>query len=393
MRPMHHQTAIFAAVLALITLSAALSPSSFLKQGLKNGSDPFLDEDWASGFVKIRDDGSDLFYWMFRSRSDKTKDPLVFWLSGGPGCSSELAVFYENGPFHIKEKTHLPLTFELVKNNYSWNTQANVVYMDQPVGTGYSKNAHVRDLDVTEKEISKDFYTFLLGFFKKYPEFVGRPMFITGESYAGHYIPAISAHIVSMKNKDINFVGAAIGNGLVDPYNQYPEYVTFAEENGLIGKTIGEFDAEAMKLCQILIRDSFPLPNVISKFLAMEECQLALTPIIGLPIDPRFNLYDIRENCTKPPLCYDFSNMDKFLARKDVINALNVTGRSFSDCKMNVHLALLGDWMNSMQQNVTLLLENNINVLVYSGDKDFICNWRGGEKWTHETNWTHKAEF
>jgi cathepsin A (carboxypeptidase C) len=85
--------------------------------------------------------------------------------------------------------------------------------------------------------------------------------------------------------------------------------------------------------------------------------------------------------------------MDKFLARKDVINALNVTGRSFSDCKMNVHLALLGDWMNSMQQNVTLLLENNINVLVYSGDKDFICNWRGGEKWTHETNWTHKAEF
>jgi len=49
--------------------------------------------------------------------------------------------------------------------------------------------------------------------------------------------------------------------------------------------------------------------------------------------------------------------------------------------------------MNSMQGNVTTLLESGVNVLVYSGDKDFICNWRGGEKWTYETNWTHKSEF
>jgi len=56
-------------------------------------------------------------------------------------------------------------------------------------------------------------------------------MFITGESYAGHYVPAIAAHVKKQNNKDINLVGVAIGNGLVDPYTQYPAYVKFAAEN------------------------------------------------------------------------------------------------------------------------------------------------------------------
>jgi len=154
-------------------------------------------------------------------------------------------------------------------------------------------------------------------------------MFITGESYAGHYIPVIAAHIVEQKNPDIALVGAAIGNGLVDPYNQYPEYVTFAEENGLEGKVIGTFDKAAMLLCQELIEDFENLPTPLAKLLAMDECQFALMPIIGIPVDPRFNLYDIRENCTKPPLCYDFSNMDKLLKHKDVIRLLEFKAETF----------------------------------------------------------------
>ena len=66
---------------------------------LINAEDLWLGEKHESGFVKVRDDGSDLFYWLMRSRNDSAHDPLVFWLSGGPGCSSELAVFYENGPW------------------------------------------------------------------------------------------------------------------------------------------------------------------------------------------------------------------------------------------------------------------------------------------------------
>lgn len=68
---------------------------------------------------------------------------------------------------------------------------------------------------------------------------------------------------------------------------------------------------------------------------------------MGNPLSPKFNVYDIRKKCDKPPLCYDFSNVDKFLAREDVIEALGVKGRKWESCNMKVHTMLLGDWMTN----------------------------------------------
>merc|ERR1711976_11209 len=174
--------------------------------------------------------------------------------------------------------------------------------------------------------------------------------------------------------------------GLVDPYNQYPAYAQFAHENKISGGAAYSMLKAAMFVCQGLIKTGvWPV--------ALEERQLGLTPIIGLPVAPKFNLYDIREKCTHPPLCYDFSPMDKFLAQDKVQKALNTTGRSFSDCNMAVHTALLGDWMLSLQDKITYLLKNKVHLLVYSGDQDFICNWRGGEAWTNDATWDHSDEF
>ena len=60
---------------------------------------------------------------------------------------------------------------------------------------------------------------------------------------------------------------------------------------------------------------------------------------------------------------------------------------------MIVHTFMLGDWIKNLQSSIINLLENNIKVLVYSGDKDFICNWRGGEAWTHNLEWKGAEEF
>ena len=113
---------------------------------------------------------------------------MVVWLTGGPGCSSEVAIFGENGPFSVNDD------LSLKRNEFSWNNNANVIYVDQPVGTGFSK-AKILDYTHSEKEIADEFYQFLVKFIAKYPEFNSRELFITGESYAGHYIPAISAFI------------------------------------------------------------------------------------------------------------------------------------------------------------------------------------------------------
>ena len=183
--------------------------------------------------------------------------------------------------------------------------------------------------------------------------------------------------------------GLAIGNGLTDPYEQYPAYADFSYENGLISERWYNIMTGGMVACQALIEKSQE-PDSSRKMdvAALEYCQILADSVIGIPTNPKFNVYDIREACEVPPMCYDFSVADTFLNRDDVRQVLGVEGRKWKDCNMLVHTFLLGDWMtNLMPQIAQILDESDVEVLVYSGDKDWICNWRGGEAWTLATTW------
>jgi cathepsin A (carboxypeptidase C) len=343
---------------------------------------PFVNETWYSGTVDIRTD-SDIFYWWFESRNDTKNDPLVLWLTGGPGCASEIALFYENGPYKFMDDKKT-----LTSNEHSWNSNANLLYVDQPVGTGFSKGPIIH-LDTNEDQIAEDMAKFMIGFLEKYPQMQGKDFYITGESYAGHYIPAIS-HNFFFKHKDelkINFKGLAIGNGLVDPFLQYPQYDTFAYENKLIGEAQYEVLWGAFKGCQGLIESGVWV-------VAMDVCNLLMDSILGSPLSPAFNVYDIREGCDKPPLCYDFSPADNLLAEKEILKILGVEGRSWTECAEGVHMALLGDWMLNLAPKIAdILNDGTLDVLVYSGDKDFICNWEGGNAWTNGCKWDGQKDF
>jgi cathepsin A (carboxypeptidase C) len=120
---------------------------------------------------------------------------------------------------------------------------------------------------------------------------------------------------------------------------------------------------------------------------------LLVETILGNPLKPKFNVYDIRETCDYPPLCYDMSNAGVFLNQENIQAALGVSGRKWKDCKTDVHMALLGDWVTNLAPKITSILEKGVDILVYSGDQDFICNWRGGEAWTAAVEWTGQAEF
>ena len=81
---------------------------------------------------------------------------------------------------------------------------------------------------------------------------------------------------------------------------------------------------------------------------ALEFCQILADTIIGNPLQPKFNVYDIREECASPPLCYDFSQSDSFLNDATVQETLGVVGRKWVECDSMVHTYLLGDWMTNL---------------------------------------------
>ena len=119
-----------------------------------------------------------MFYWVFESRNAPSTDPLLLWMSGGPGCSSSLALFGENGPLTVNPDLSLNV------NPYSWTSNATVVWVDQPVGTGFSTG---KPLEHNEEGVGQDMVEFIAGFVAKYPQFQQLPLYIYGESYAGHY--------------------------------------------------------------------------------------------------------------------------------------------------------------------------------------------------------------
>jgi len=104
------------------------------------------------------------------------------------------------------------------------------------------------------------------------------------------------------------------------------------------------------------------------------------------------NPYDVRIKCDKPPLCYDMSNDVAYLNDPEVQKQLGVDMK-FESCNLIVNKAFTLDFMKNYHMLIPSMLAAGIEVLVYAGDQDFICNWLGNEKWVQALDWPHKADF
>ncbi|KAL2331997.1 hypothetical protein Fmac_019578 [Flemingia macrophylla] len=340
-----------------------------------------------TGYYRLpRSKAARMFYFFFESRSSKD-DPVVIWLTGGPGCSSELALFYENGPFHLTNN------LSLVWNDYGWDKASNIIFVDQPTGTGFSYTSDESDIRHDEEGVSNDLYDFLQAFFKEHPQFTKNDFFITGESYAGHYIPALASRVhQGNKAKEgihINLKGFAIGNGLTNPEIQYQAYTDFALDRGLIKKADYDSINKLVPACEKAIK-TCGTEGGETCTTSLYVCNDIFTRILSIAGD--VNYYDIRKKC-EGDLCYDFSNMEDFLNENTVRNALGVGDMDFVSCSSTVYNAMMQDWMRNLEVGIPALLEDGIKVLVYAGEEDLICNWLGNSRWVQAMEWSGQKEF
>ncbi|XP_028756914.1 serine carboxypeptidase-like [Neltuma alba] len=332
--------------------------------------------------------GERMFYLFFESRNSK-KDPVVIWLTGGPGCGSELALFYENGPFHITKDLSLEW------NDYGWDKVSNIIYVDQPIGTGFSHASNESDIPHNEEAVSNDLFDFLQAFFKEHSQFVENDFYITGESYAGHYIPAIASRIhQANKAKEgihINLKGFAIGNGHTNPEIQYAAYTDFSLENGLINRDDYNRINTMLPPCLHSIQECGKKGGDACET-AFYECNQDIFEQI-LVTAGNVNYYDIRKKCDKGPSCYDFSSMETFLNKKEVREALGVGDSKYVSCSDVVYAAMRNDWMRNLEVGIPAILEDGIRMLVYAGEKDLICNWLGNARWVDAMEWSGQKAF
>lgn len=341
-----------------------------------------------SGYLDDEANDKHLFYWFFESRNDPANDPVVLWLNGGPGCSSLTGLFLELGPASIDKK------LKVVNNPYSWNNNASVIFLDQPVNVGFSYSGSSVSNTVAA---GKDIYALLTLFFHQFPQYAKQDFHIAGESYAGHYIPVFTSEILSHKNRNINLKSVLIGNGLTDGFTQYEHYRPMACGDGGWPAVLGESECNAMDSslprCQSLISSCYESGSVWSCVPASIYCNNAF---IGPYQRTGQNVYDVRSKCEDSSnLCYSALGwISDYLNQKSVMEALGVEVSGYDSCNFDINRNFLfqGDWMQPFHRLVPSILEE-IPILVYAGDADFICNWLGNQAWTEALEWPGQKSF
>lgn len=341
-----------------------------------------------TGYFNIIETNKRYFFWFFESRSSPSTDPTVAWLTGGPGCSSLLALFGENGPCTVNKDGK-----GTTSNPSSWTQNANMFWIDQPPGAGFSEG----DADSGEAEVARDMLGFLQAFFEALPQY-NRDFYIFGESYAGHYIPAIASALHKYNKGEpplrIDFKGMGIGNGLTAPSEQYKWYPEMAYNSSTAPQIVTKEEYEQMQNSVPACVNAIEMCNTFDGrnplcFVAMLVCNLALMKPYQ---DHGMNPYDMRLKCEKPPLCYDFSEIDVFLNDPDVQKTIGVD-KPWESCNFQVNMQFIFDFMRNYDQLVPELLEDGIRVLIYVGDQDFICNWIGNKHWVLNLEWSGKEGF
>ncbi|KAH9951151.1 alpha/beta-hydrolase [Amylocystis lapponica] len=266
-----------------------------------------------------------LFFWAFEKQNGSltadNNDPWAIWLNGGPGSASTLGLIYENGPIHIAPD------YSAYQNNYSWNSLADYIWIDQPVGTGWS-TADQAGFVQDEDQMGADFMGFLENLVKVFPSLKTRPLYLTGESYAGTYIPYITKAYFGLSDPPVNLAKIAIGDGTLgsaETYELLPTPYTLQTYPQLIGYDPEVYDwfKEQTHLCGYDLNLTYPQDGHFPVLQAVNPTDEAQSNSFHLK--KRDTVRSKRELLQKGRERYSVADVPRALRKRDLTGRANGT--------------------------------------------------------------------
>ncbi|PPQ84537.1 hypothetical protein CVT25_007607 [Psilocybe cyanescens] len=389
-----------------------LSHPEFPRYGVRVKKSTFCDETVKSytGYIDI--EARHLFFYFFESRNDPDKDDVIFWTNGGPGCSSSMGLFMELGPCRIIDGNGTKFHPE------SWNSNANIFFVDQPIGTGFSYAGHGESVSST-KEAAKDIAAFVAIFFSNFSKFKGRAFHMAGESFGGRFIPVFAAEVYDQNKKleqigmtPINLTSIMIGNGRTDFYSMMLSYYDMAcTPASVAGPLLNIATCTRMKQMSLMRSLQVPRCKKWMKASCLDQldptsCRAAVKFCSQELEEPFYtsnkNPYDVSRDCEGEygdTLCYPVTkHITSYLDRPAVRLMLGVDPSitsNFSSCsvEMLLRFAEALDEFPLTYHYVSALLDRGIKALIYVGNNDWVCNQVGNERWTLEFEWSGHDEF
>ncbi|MCJ1403072.1 hypothetical protein MMC11_006295 [Xylographa trunciseda] len=391
---------------------------------------------WA-GLIDIPGTEDDaLYFWLFEAEKQAQRNNLIIWLNGGPGCSSLAGLTGENGPLAFYGNSTVPAA-----NPYAWTKLANVLYIDQPVGAGFSTGSTQA---TSNAQVTEEFYAWITAFYAQFPRLVAMDTYLMGESYAGVYIPYFAQAIMqNSRNLSINLRAISLGDpffgdpaAMIDvPMAQY-----LNEQNQILDiptDIISVFNttSSACGFDYILGNMTYPPHGTInvpgdpegnSYDMAKRQatpsdpssvsCAALLSPTTPAEVSdsitgpclgpcatgstaydylsatyPCFDLFDITSTCSTNPNAVPVAN---YLNQPAVRAAIHAPDKEIVDCNITIQETLAADQVTPPAYAIIpSLLAQNISVHIYSGDYDIVLPHIGTELVIQNMTWNGLQGF
>ncbi|XP_048497287.1 serine carboxypeptidase-like 7 isoform X4 [Beta vulgaris subsp. vulgaris] len=277
-------------LLLILTAISAFSPNIVKSIPGYPGDLPFYLE---TGYVGVgKDEEVKLFYYFIKSERDPERDPLMLWLTGGPGCSAFSGLVIEIGPlifnnsacdWHSKSPT-----FQL--NPSSWTKVASIIFLDSPVGTGFSYATNPEGYYSDDITSSRHIYQFLTKWLADHAGFHNHPLYIAGDSYCGRIVPVVVQEIFQGNKVGfqpfMNLQGYILGNPLTWKEDEMKSHsqLNYAHRVSLLSDELYE---STITSCNGAYQD-VDMDNI--------NCTLNLQAI-SYNLDPLFDAHVLKPKC------------------------------------------------------------------------------------------------
>ncbi|KAG9031380.1 hypothetical protein FRB95_002811 [Tulasnella sp. JGI-2019a] len=357
-----------------------------------------------SGYVNVGTTQS-YWFWFFEARTAPSTAPLVLWFNGGPGCSSMIGLFQENGPCTVNSDGKTTTL-----NPNSWNNVANTLYIDQPIGTGFS---HGTDPATGTESAAAALWTMLQTLFES-PEFSTyqtRELIIATESYGGHYGPAFVSYFNSqntlitagsLSGVKITVTALMINNGWIDPAIQYLGYINYAVTGGGYGALVSSSAIKAANTsyyksggCLSQIEACYAASTSVAQTSASNTVCINADNYCYKNIESTCignqDVYDVRQQNPDPyPPEYYVTYLQSSTIQTKIGAAV-----TYAECPDAPYekFANTGDDSRTWLPQLSTLANSKMKILIWAGDADYICNWMGGYAAVSAMSWYGSTAF
>ncbi|KDP32094.1 hypothetical protein JCGZ_12555 [Jatropha curcas] len=395
-------------VIVMVFLKSTVASFSTIKNlpGF-SGPLPFKLE---TGYVEVGKKGDvQLFYYFIESERNPREDPLLLWLTGGPGCSSLSGLIFEIGPlqFNIVEYNGSLPTLKL--NPHSWTKVSSIIFLDAPVGTGfsYSRSYHSSETGDTIQAIHT--YTFLKKWLLSHPEFIKNPLYIAGDSYSGMVVPVITKQIsIGIElgvQPQINLKGYLLGNPATDYKFDENARIPFAHRMALISDELyesakrnckGEYvdvDHKNIKCKNDLQSISECISRIEITHILEPQCNITFRLLNQIDKFRRYLIDNNEDFLLIPPRfphpgCRNYNSLLCNIWANDAsvqiaLQASKGKLREWMRCNQSLY------YMHDVQSTIghhLYLNTRGYRALIYSGDHDMIIPYLGTLSWIKSMN-------